>query len=113
MNHFIRKSSRLPSRSLTFYLIEILLDVLADTLRSIALIVAAVVAQLAPQAVTPTEADSAAAIIVSTIILVSLVPLLRGLTRRLVELRRICREERLEARDSQRRVAEVKPGDQD
>ena len=53
--------------------------VCADTLRSVAVLIAAGVSRLFPQFLTPAEADSDAAIVVSVIILVSLIPLIRGL----------------------------------
>lgn len=52
--------------------------VCADTMRSIAVLVAAGIAYLF-QAVSPVEADATAAIVVSIIIIVSLLPLLQGL----------------------------------
>jgi Co/Zn/Cd efflux system component len=69
--------------------------VFADTLRSIAVIIAAVLAILIP-GVTPDLADAAAAIAVSCLIFLSLLPLLRGLARSFVELRRIMAEEKSE-----------------
>lgn len=69
--------------------------VFADTLRSIAVIIAAVLAEVLP-AVTPEEADATAAVVVSFLILLSLVPLLQGLWRSLAELRAIMAEERSE-----------------
>ena len=71
--------------------------VFADTLRSIAVIVAAVLAELWP-GVTPEEADATAAVVVSGLILLSLLPLLQGLWRSVVELRGILAEERSECR---------------
>lgn len=53
--------------------------VCADTLRSVAVLVAATIASLFPGALSSTEADSEAAIVVSVIILASLLPLIRGL----------------------------------
>lgn len=53
--------------------------VCADTLRSVAVLIAAGVSKLFPQFLTSAEADSDAAIVVSVIILVSLIPLIRGL----------------------------------
>ena len=69
--------------------------VFADTLRSIAVIIAAVLAELLP-AVTPEEADATAAVVVSGLILLSLLPLLQGLSRSVVELCAILAEERSE-----------------
>lgn len=66
--------------------------VFADTLRSAAVIIASVVAQLV-ESVTPEVAYSTAAVIVSFIILVSLLPLVRGLFHTWCELRSITREE--------------------
>ena len=68
--------------------------VFADTLRSIAVILAALVAELT--SVTSEEADSAAAIAVSILILLSLIPLLQGMYQSAIELRAIRRQERLE-----------------
>lgn len=59
--------------------------VFADTLRSIAVVVAATVEKLV-QSVTPEEADATAAVIVSVIIGLSLVPLFQGLVRTWLEL---------------------------
>lgn len=53
--------------------------ILADTLRSVAVLVAAGFASIFPGILTPNDADSDAAIVVSIIILISLVPLLQGL----------------------------------
>ena len=69
--------------------------VFADTLRSIAVIIAAVLAEILP-AVTPEEADATAAVVVSGLILLSLLPLLQGLSRSVVELCAILAEERSE-----------------
>jgi len=52
--------------------------VCADTMRSIAVLVAAAIAALF-DAVSPDEADATAAVVVSCIIIVSLLPLLQGL----------------------------------
>ena len=71
--------------------------VFADTLRSIAVIVAALVAELFPSAVTPEEADATAAVIVSILILLSLVPLLQGLISSISELQSIRADERADA----------------
>jgi Co/Zn/Cd efflux system component len=71
--------------------------VFADTLRSIAVIVAAAVAEIFPSAVTPEEADSAAAVIVSIMILLSLIPLVQGLLMSLSELQAIRYEEKSDA----------------
>lgn len=67
--------------------------VFADTLRSIAVIVAATVAELA-DGVTSEEADATAAVVVSVLILLSLLPLLSGLLSTFGELRSIHAEER-------------------
>jgi Co/Zn/Cd efflux system component len=71
----------------------ILQHVFADTLRSIAVIVAATVAELA-DGVTSEEADATAAVVVSVLILLSLLPLLSGLISTFGELRAINAEER-------------------
>mmetsp|Transcript_33888 Transcript_33888/g.81945 ORF Transcript_33888/g.81945 Transcript_33888/m.81945 type:complete len:318 (+) Transcript_33888:364-1317(+) len=66
--------------------------VFADTLRSIAVITASIIAEF-KDSLTPEVADSYAAVIVSIIILVSVLPLFRGLFRTWGELRSITREE--------------------
>eukprot|EP00984_Skeletonema_dohrnii_P018399 scaffold8581_cov103-Skeletonema_dohrnii-CCMP3373.AAC.8 len=68
--------------------------VFADTLRSIAVIVASVIAEVT-KIVTPEVADAAAAVIVSAIILLSLIPLFSGLIRTWRELRSIAAEVKL------------------
>lgn len=68
--------------------------VFADTIRSLTVIVASVTAQVS-KLVTPEEADAAAAVIVSAIILLSLVPLFSGLIRTWRELRSITAEVKL------------------
>ncbi|KAL7449410.1 hypothetical protein ACHAWC_001475, partial [Mediolabrus comicus] len=65
--------------------------VFADTLRSIAVIIAAIIAYTS-KIVTPEVADATAAVIVSAIILISLVPLFSGLVRTWRELRSIASE---------------------
>lgn len=70
--------------------------VLADTLRSFAVIIAALTAFITP-GVTPEQADATAAIVVSGMIALSLVPLFKGLVNSIRELRGILREERTEA----------------
>jgi Co/Zn/Cd efflux system component len=73
--------------------------VMADTLRSLAVIVAVILALIiAP--VTPEVADATAAVVVSSIILISLLPLLQGLVARVRELRGILAEERNEQSSS-------------
>jgi len=74
--------------------------VFADTLRSIAVILAAGVAELVED-VSPEEADATAAVIVSVLILLSLVPLFHGLLQSFAELRAIRAEERSETMFSQ------------
>jgi len=69
--------------------------VFADTLRSIAVIIAACVAEIVPK-VTPEEADATAAVVVSFLILLSLMPLIQGLLRSVSELRSILAEEKSE-----------------
>jgi Co/Zn/Cd efflux system component len=69
--------------------------VFADTLRSLAVIVASCIAEILPQ-VTPEEADATAAIVVSFLILLSLMPLIQGLVHSAAELRAILAEERSE-----------------
>jgi Co/Zn/Cd efflux system component len=69
--------------------------VFADTLRSIAVIVAAGIAEVV-DSVTPEEADAAAAVVVSILVLLSLIPLFHGLVQSVSELRAIRREEESE-----------------
>jgi Co/Zn/Cd efflux system component len=71
--------------------------VFADTLRSVAVIVAAGFAEIFPSAVTHEEADSSAAVVVSVMILLSLIPLLKGLLLSLSELQAIRAAERSDA----------------
>lgn len=68
--------------------------VFADTIRSLTVIVASVTAEVSKQ-VTPEEADAAAAVVVSAVILLSLVPLFSGLFRTWRELRSIDAEVKL------------------
>ena len=67
----------------------------ADTLRSVAVILAAALAELF-DAVTAEEADAAAALVVSILILLSLIPLFQGLRQSAGELWAIRAEERSE-----------------
>ena len=69
--------------------------VFADTLRSFAVIIAASVALLF-EVVTPEVADATAAVIVSVLIGLSLIPLFQGLRRTWSEYRAILSEERSE-----------------
>lgn len=69
--------------------------VFADTLRSLAVILASGVAELSPT-VTPEVADSTAAVVVSVLILLSLIPLFQGLLHSIAELQSIRAEERSE-----------------
>ena len=66
--------------------------VFADTLRSIAVIIASVIAEFV-DIVTPEEADATAAVVVSTLILLSLIPLFHGLVQTFSELKSIRAEE--------------------
>jgi Co/Zn/Cd efflux system component len=70
--------------------------VFADTLRSFAVIIAAVSAKVV-DGVTPEEADATAAVVVSVLILVSLIPLFHGLRQTSLELRAIWAEESSES----------------
>jgi Co/Zn/Cd efflux system component len=74
--------------------------VFADTLRSIAVIIAAVTSMIFPK-VTPAVADSTAALVVSFLIIMSLIPLMRGLLRSIAALRAMYAEERSEAKACQ------------
>ena len=66
--------------------------VFADTLRSIAVIIAGVLAEVV-DGVTPEEADATAAVVVSGLILLSLLPLFHGLKHTYAELKAIRAEE--------------------
>lgn len=85
--------------------------VFADTLRSIAVIVAAVVAKVDSD-LTPEEADATAAVIVSLLIALSLIPLGQGLWMSLKEWQAIRAEEEQETNrllfaTEQRRIANM------
>jgi Co/Zn/Cd efflux system component len=80
--------------------------VFADTLRSIAVIVAAGVDKVV-NGVTPEEADAAAAVVVSILIVLSLIPLCSGLASSVSELRAIQREEEAETTFQQRRDEQI------
>jgi Co/Zn/Cd efflux system component len=69
--------------------------VFADTLRSIAVIIATIIA-LIVKSVTPEEADASAAVVVSILILLSLIPLFQGLKQSLEEFFAIRAEEQSE-----------------
>ena len=66
--------------------------VFADTIRSLAVLVAAILAEVL-DSVTSEVADAAAAVVVSGIILLALVPLFVGLKKSIQELNAIRREE--------------------
>jgi Co/Zn/Cd efflux system component len=68
---------------------------MADTCRSIAVIIAAIIAVVVEN-VTPEEADASAAVVVSILILLSLLPLFQGLLQSLKELSGIRAEEHSE-----------------
>lgn len=70
--------------------------VFADTLRSLAVILAAAIG-LSVSSVEPDKADAVAAIVVSLLIALSLLPLIQGLCKSVAELRAILAEERSEA----------------
>lgn len=67
--------------------------VFADTLRSIAVIIASLIAEIS-KTVTPEVADATAAVVVSAVILLSLIPLFQGLVSTWAELRLIYAEEK-------------------
>mmetsp|Transcript_25287 Transcript_25287/g.38936 ORF Transcript_25287/g.38936 Transcript_25287/m.38936 type:complete len:353 (-) Transcript_25287:39-1097(-) len=69
--------------------------VFADTLRSIAVIIAAVIAEVVDE-VTSEEADATAAVVVSALILVSLIPLVQGLVKTFGELKAMRAEDAME-----------------
>jgi len=66
--------------------------VFADTIRSIAVLIASILAEFV-ESVTPEEADAVAAVIVSGIILLALLPLLAGIKRTWVSFYSIRQEE--------------------
>ena len=68
----------------------------ADTLRSLAVILASALAELVDD-VTAEEADAAAAVVVSVLILMSLIPLFQGMVQSVAELLAIRAEEKSEA----------------
>ena len=63
----------------------------ADTLRSIAVLIAAGFSFIFPELLTPVDADSIGAILVSIIILVSLLPLIQGIFNTTLEVSRLVR----------------------
>ena len=65
-------------------------------MRSTAVLIAAAIAFLSPQ-MSGTVADSVAALVVSGIILVSLIPLLYGLLLTAVQIFRLYRDDRIES----------------
>ena len=67
--------------------------VFADTLRSIAVLVAACLSVLVPK-ITAEEADASAAVVVSGLIILSLLPLIKGLLHTSQELKMIHAEEK-------------------
>jgi Co/Zn/Cd efflux system component len=67
--------------------------VFADTLRGVAVLAAAGIAKVVPN-VTPEIADATAAIVVSIVIAFTIMPLLHGLVKRVIELRLLVLEER-------------------
>lgn len=69
--------------------------VFADTLRSVAVIIASALSELFDE-VTAEEADAAAALVVSLLIVLSLVPLFQGLVRSFSEFLSIRAEEKSE-----------------
>lgn len=80
--------------------------VFADTLRSIAVIIAAIIAVLVKN-VTPEEADASAAVVVSILILLSLIPLFQGLLQSLIEFSAIRAEEHTEQKFADARGTET------
>lgn len=77
--------------------------VFADTLRSIAVIIAASLAEFTP-AITSEEADAAAAVVVSVLIALSLIPLFSGMVKTFGALKRVnalLAEEELESGDNE------------
>ena len=75
-----------------YYNILILQHVFADTLRSLAVITAALIAEWVP-AVTSEEADATAALVVSFLILMSLLPLFSGMYQTYTTLQLISHQE--------------------
>lgn len=70
--------------------------VFADTLRSTAVIIAVALAMIFPDQISPLAADATAALVVSLLILLSLLPLLHGLWNSSRRLYAIWMEERSE-----------------
>jgi Co/Zn/Cd efflux system component len=75
----LERNPVLPKYGLTFNVPPTFQHVCADTMRSTAVLVAATIAHFFQNSVSGALADSTAAIVVSIIILVSLIPLLHGL----------------------------------
>jgi Co/Zn/Cd efflux system component len=81
---------------------------MADTLRSIAVLLAAGIASLFPQHITPELADAGAALIVSLIIAMSLVPLFGGLIATFGELRALHHQYALEQEQQNKTIQPMK-----
>jgi Co/Zn/Cd efflux system component len=67
----------------------------ADTLRSIAVLVAASISALFPYVLSPIDADSLGAVLVSIVILVSLGPLIQGIYNTALGIRRLLRQQKI------------------
>ena len=94
---------------------ELLQHVFADTLRSLAVILASLLAEFT-SSVTSEVADSAAAVVVSILIILSLVPLFSGMVQTYHSLKRVERQLGIEQRvsrqynDNEREVIWEDPG---
>jgi hypothetical protein len=94
-NHFGHEDEDEETEHANLNMCSAYTHVFADTLRSIAVIVASGVADVV-DGVTPEEADAAAAVVVSILVLLSMVPLFHGLVQSVSELRAILFEEESE-----------------
>uniref|UniRef100_A0A6S8JSI1 Cation efflux protein transmembrane domain-containing protein n=1 Tax=Amphora coffeiformis TaxID=265554 RepID=A0A6S8JSI1_9STRA len=85
--------------------------VFADTLRSVAVIIAAAMSEIFDD-VTAEEADAAAALVVSLLIILSLLPLFQGMVQSVAALWAIRAEERSEAMTMEIKIEEKRRRDQ-
>eukprot|EP00522_Entomoneis_paludosa_P018844 CAMPEP_0172441864 /NCGR_PEP_ID=MMETSP1065-20121228/2376_1 /TAXON_ID=265537 /ORGANISM="Amphiprora paludosa, Strain CCMP125" /LENGTH=329 /DNA_ID=CAMNT_0013191459 /DNA_START=55 /DNA_END=1044 /DNA_ORIENTATION=+ len=83
------ESSDVETKGMNLNMCSAWTHVCADTLRSVAVLIAAGFSFLFPELLSPIEADSWGAVVVSFIILASLVPLLHGLYMTAVKIRAI------------------------
>lgn len=78
-DEFLSQTSTEAAGGLNLNMCSAWTHVFADTLRSVAVLFSAGFAYLFPRIISPFQADSLGAIVVSIIILLSLVPLVQGL----------------------------------